>query len=147
MKRNDLIVGICYLLVGILCLLVTLFTETPLESLFAGFAGGGIVPGLFMIYKYFYWSHPAHRDAYAEKMARERIELHDELKEKVRGKTAQYLYLLGLVVISLSIVVFTVLGLLGWLENAKVFVAFLFAFLILQVLSGRWIFSRLMKRY
>ena len=51
MKKSNLMVGICYLLVGIISLLLALFTETKLDGLFFGFTGAGIVPGLMMIYK------------------------------------------------------------------------------------------------
>lgn len=147
MKRSYLIIGILYILAGIIFLLIVLFTQTRLEGLFSGFAGAGIGPGLFMVYRYFYWNRPTKKEEYEKRMEQERIELHDELKEKVRGKTAQYVYALGLCVISVSTVLFAVLDSMEILENSDIFVFYLVGYLVVQIVGGHLIFRHLMKKY
>lgn len=147
MKKSNLMVGICYLLVGIISLLLALFTETKLDGLFFGFTGAGIVPGLMMIYKYFYWSSPKNKDRYLEKLENEKIEMHDELKEKVRGKAGQYAYTIGLYIISFSTVMFAILDALEIIENGEIFVFFLAGYLVFQIIIGFVLFNRLMKKY
>ena len=110
MKKSNLITGILYVLFGVACLLTALVIETKLEGILWGFAGAGIMPGLVMIYQYFYWSSPANKERYAELLENKRIEGHDELKTMIRDKSGRYAYLLGLLVISFSILVFGILG-------------------------------------
>ena len=83
MKRSHLIYGIVYTCIGVAFLLLALFTEYRLESLFWGLAGGMGFSGIQMIVRYVYWSAPGRREIYAQRMEQERIELHDELKEKI----------------------------------------------------------------
>ena len=147
MKKNDLIIGICYLLVGITSLLLALFTETKLDGFFYGFSGAGIVPGGMMIYKYLYWTSPKNKDRYMEKLENIKIERHDELKEKVRGKAAQYSYMIGLYVISFSSVLFAILDALEIINNGEIFVLFLAGYLVFQLIIGSVLFKQFMKKY
>lgn len=94
MKKSNWLCGIAYVVAGIIFLLIGIFTDTKLDSLMFGFAGAGIIPGMVMIYKYFYWNSPNNVERYKEKLEAENIELHDELKNKVRGMTARYIYML-----------------------------------------------------
>lgn len=146
MKKNELITGILYLLAGGLFLLVNLLTDTPLDSLLIGFAGGAVGGGLAMVYRYFYWSAPKNQKRYEEKLAREQIELHDELKVQLRDRSGRYAYLLGLAVCSSSIVVFSVLGSLKLVES-RVIILYLGGYLVFQLVAGAVIFRLLMRRY
>ena len=83
MKKSNLIAGVAYVLVGVVCLIVALLTETKLEGILWGFAGAGVLPGIMMIGKYFYWSSPKNKERYEVSLENERIEMHDELKTKV----------------------------------------------------------------
>lgn len=139
--------GITYVMVGLFFLYLALTTNTKLDSLFFGFTGAGIVPGCVFIGKYLYWSSPKNQQRYAQKCEQEHIELHDELKEKIRGKSAQYTYAVGLVVISISSVIFYVLDSLNIIENGEIFVLFLTGYFVSQILIGRIAFQRLMKKY
>ena len=89
MKKSNLITGILYVLFGVVCVIVALLVETKLEGILWGFAGAGIFPGLMMIFKYFYWSSPKNRVRYEERLENERIEIHDELKTKVRNEAGR----------------------------------------------------------
>lgn len=130
MKKSCFITGAVYLAVGCLMLTVALLTESRLEGILFGLAGAGIVPGIQMIVRYFYWSRPQNRQRYQEKREQERIEQHDERKEKLRDRAGRYAYALGLVVISLSILIFSVLGALGIVEQYRLVVLFLGGYLI-----------------
>lgn len=147
MKKSHLITGIAYVLVGIVFLVAALFTETKINSLLFGFAGACIGPGILMICKYFYWSSPKNKAVYEEKLERERIELHDEMKNLIRCKTAMYLYVAGLCIISFSMVVFSVLDSLEILENGNIFVFYLAGYMAIQIIGGRVIYKHIMKKY
>lgn len=147
MKKNNCLYGIAYIAVGIIFLCIVFFTDTKLDSLMFGFAGAGIIPGIAMIYKYLYWHSSNNIERYKEKMETENIELHDELKEKVRGMTARYVCSFEIYVISASIILFVMLDVLEILENAKIFVLYLFAYMIFQIISGSMIFKHILKKY
>ena len=147
MKKSNLITGILYVLFGVACLIVALLIETKLEDILWGFAGAGIFPGIMMICKYFYWSSPKNKEQYEERLENDRIEQHDELKTKVRDRAGRYAYVLGLLVISFSILVFGILGALDVIDNARIIVLYLGAYLLFQVIAGIVIFNVLMKKY
>ncbi len=147
MKKNMLMSGLVYVLIGIAFLLCGIFLDTKLNSLFWGFAGGGIAPGLTMIYKYFYWTHPQNAAKYAEKMEEEKINLHDERKEKFRNQSGRYAYVLGLITTCISIVVFSVLSSLGIIENVKLLTLYLSGYAVFQYVVGILIFRYLDRKY
>ena len=147
MKKSNLIAGIVYFIAGLACLLAALFTETALDGLLFGFSGAGIFPGLMMICRYFYWSSPKHQARYQERLENERIEQHDELKTKIRDRAGRYTYTLGLFVISISIMVFAVLGTLGFVENSRLIVLYLSGYLVFQIAAGIAIFNRILRKY
>lgn len=147
MKKHNLVVGIIYVLIGLICFCIVLLTNTRLESLLCGFAGAGIVSGLMMIYKYVYWTLPKHKQQYEERLEQERIELHDELKEKLRDKSGRYTYLLSMAMLAVFIVVFAILDAFALAGSSKVFVLFLSGYLILQVMMGNIIYKHLLKKY
>ena len=147
MKKSDLITGILYVLFGVACLLAALLTETKLEGILWGFAGAGILPGIMMAGKYFYWRSPKNKERYAERLENEQIEQHDELKTKIRDRAGRYAYGLGLLVVCCSILVFSVLGALGIIDHARMIVLYLGSYLLFQVIAGIVIFNKLMKQY
>ena len=147
MKKSNLITGILYVLFGVVCVIVALLVETKLEGILWGFAGAGIFPGLMMIFKYFYWSSPKNRVRYEERLENERIELHDELKTKVRNEAGRYTYSLGILVICFSILVFGILGALEIIDNTRMIVLYLSGYLLFQIIAGIVIFNKLMKKY
>lgn len=147
MKKNMLMSGLLYVFIGIAFLLCGIFLDTKLNSLFWGVAGGGIAPGLTMIYRYFYWTRPKNSTKYAEKMEEEKINLHDERKEKFRNQSGRYAYILGLITVCISIVVFSVLSSLGIMQNAKFLIIYLGGYAAFQYVSGILIFRYLDKKY
>ena len=147
MKKSNLIASILYLMAGIACLLTALFTESKLEGLLWGFSGAGIGPGILMICKYFYWSSPKHKARYQERLENEKIELHDELKEKLRDRSGRYAYILGLLVISISMVVFSVLEAFEMIGDSRMIVLYLGGYLAFQLVIYVVFFNRLAKQY
>ena len=77
----------------------------------------------------------------------ERIERHDELKEKIRDKSGRYTYALGLLITSAAIVVFTILGEIELVEGYRMIVLYLFGYLVVQIVAGIAIFNYLLKKY
>ena len=147
MKKSNLITGILYVLFGVVCLIVALLIETKLEGILWGFAGAGIFPGIMMICKYFYWSSPKNKEQYEERLENDRIEQHDELKTKIRDRAGRYAYGIGLVVICFSILVFSILGALEVIDNARMIILYLSGYLMFQIITGIIIFNKLMKKY
>lgn len=147
MKKSNLITGILYVLFGVVCLIVALLIETKLEGILWGFAGAGIFPGIMMICKYFYWSSPKNKEQYEERLENDRVEQHDELKTKIRDRAGRYAYGIGLVVICFSILVFSILGALEVIDNARMIILYLSGYLMFQIITGIIIFNKLMKKY
>ena len=83
MKKSHLLTGIAYVIAGAILLLVSLPVETRLGSLLFGFGFACLVPGLVMVCKYFYWNAPENRARYQEKLDQERVELRDELNQRL----------------------------------------------------------------
>ena len=146
MKKFQLISGIIYTLLGLAILLAAFFTDTEIGMLY-GLGGALTGPGLAMMGKYLYWSRPKNRQRYEERLENERIEMNDELKQKLRDRSGRYAYVLGLVTVSLSLFVIGILDSLGLIGDSLPLVWYLGAYLIFQVIAGIVIFNRLLKKY
>lgn len=147
MKKNNFIIGLGYLITGIICLIFILLFKTKLNSILSGFATTGIVFGAVMLWKYYYWTRPENKDKYMEKTQNENIELKDERKEKLRDKSGRYAYILGLIVLSISIVVFSILGSLEIIDNSDLIVIYLAGLSVFQYVIGIIIYRYLSKKY
>lgn len=146
MKKFQLISGIIYTLLGLAILLAAFFTDTEIGMLY-GLGGAMTGPGLAMMGKYLYWSRPKNRQRYEERLENERIEMNDELKQKLRDRSGRYAYVLGLVTVSLSLFVIGILESLGLIGDSLPLVWYLSAYLIFQIIAGIAIFNRLLKKY
>lgn len=147
MKKNNLLVGILSVLGGIIFLYAALVTDTVLDSLLIGFAAGAVSSGVVMIFRYFYWSAPKNKERYEEKIANEKIELQDELKIKLRDRSGRYAYVIGVLTVSISIVIFSVLGKLELIAGSRLIVLYLGGYLVFQIVTGIVIFKQLLKKY
>ncbi len=147
MKKSNLFCGIAYAAGGLMCLLIALFTEGRLEGILWGSAGALLGPGLVMIGKYFYWSAPRNSGRYEERLEQEYIERSDELKAKIRDRSGRYAYVLGLLVISLSMLAFTILDALEVIPDARMLVLYLGFYLVFQIVAGIVLFNRILKTY
>lgn len=147
MKKSNLYGGLIYLFTGLACLVIALNFESKLESLLFGFAGAGICSGAVILWKYYYWTRPENKDRYKEKLENENIELHDERKTILRDKSGRYAYIIGLIVISVSIVIFSVIDSFNIVQNTKLIIIYLAGFLVFQYIIGILIFNRLNKKY
>lgn len=149
MKKNNLFEGIIYLLIGILFGMIAGLTNTKLESLLWGFMGAGIGGGSSLLWRYFYWTRPNNKSKYEERLQNEAIELHDERKEKFRNQSGRYAYILGLITICISILVFSVLDTLELelIQNTRILILYLGGYLVFQYIAGILIFRYLNKKY
>lgn len=147
MKKNTLWWGVGYVLSAACLFLIVLLTDNALNSLLTGFAMSGMCAGLATIGKYIYWNQPKNREKYRERIEKETIELQDEMKVSLRDRSGRYSYILGLVIISVSIVIFSVLGKLGVILYSRPMILFLFAYLLSQLAAGVFIFRYLLKKY
>lgn len=147
MKKSNLLAGIMFILGGTILLCVALLTDSVLDSLLIGLAAGAICPGIVMTCKYFYWIAPKNKERYQEKIANEKIELHDELKTKLRDRSGRYMYAIGLMTVSVSMIIFSILGKLEIIDNSRLIVLYLGGYLIYQIAIGIIIFKQLLKKY
>jgi len=147
MKKGYLIESIVFLCIGVIFLAVALLTDTVLDSIFIGFASGAGCAGIVNICRYFYWKAPQNTERYQERLERERIEMHDELKVKLRDRSARYAYVLGLGVTCISIMLFSILGRLGVIGNARLIVLYLGGYLVFQAVIQSVIYRHLLKKY
>ena len=97
--------------------------------------------------KYFKWTRLETADSYQRYLEQEQIELRDERKSMLRDRSGRYAWLLGMALCALSIVVFGVLGALEIVENARLVILFLGAYLIVQYGAGVYFYRRLEKKY
>lgn len=147
MKRSNFWCGLIYALLGLVCLLAGLLWETRLGSLIVGFGSGMLGSGIVQLARYRKWTRPENREVYRQRLEEEQIELRDERKAMLRDRSGRYAYVLGLLLCGLSILVFGVLGALDVVENARLIVLFLAAYILVQYGAGVWFYRRLSKKY
>ncbi|WMC92042.1 hypothetical protein [Kineothrix sp. MB12-C1] len=147
MKKNNLFTGIAYMSIGALFAIAAGFSGTKFQSLLWGFAGGGFGGGALLLWKYFYWTHPNNKSRYKEHLENISIELHDERKEKFRNQSGRYAYILGLITVCISIMIFSVLDSLGMVQHTRVLILYLGGYVIFQYIAGILIFKYLNKKY
>ena len=147
MKKSYLNKGIIFVLVGICFALAAILTESALDGLLWGIAGGALGPGIGMIARYLFWSKPQNQERYKEILEQEDINVHDELNEKLRDKSGRIAYNVGLSLICISVVVFSILGKVGMITDHKIIVLYLFGLLIVQYVTGIVAFNQLRKKY
>jgi len=115
-----------------------------MSGIFYGMTGAFGSSGIVIIIRYFYWQN--NKEKYQEKLEIEKIEQQDELKQKLRDKSGKYTYWIGMLIISLSIIVYSILGALNIID-AEHIVIYLGAYLISQIFIGIIIFNHLLKKY
>ncbi len=148
MKKKDLMTGCLYTVLGAAALLAAVFTDTPLDSLMCGFAGGFGFPGICMIIRYFYLSSsPVRQAEYARRLDEAAIEKNDELKEKLRDKSGRYAYVAGMFVISFSMFLIAMLGAAGKITGSRFMVLYLGGLLVFQAAAGIVIYNRMLRKY
>lgn len=147
MKRKDWVVAAAELLVGAVFIALGFLTDTKLDGIFFGLAGAGICSGAVLLGQCVYRQKPERAQAYGEKLAQERIEQKDELKEMLRGKTARYLYTSNTVLVGVVMLALAVLDSLEVVENGSTIVIYLWCYLILQMVAATVIYNRLLKKY
>ena len=148
MKKNNLMLGILYAVLGSVFLISAISNnENKLSGVLWGLTGAMAGMGFAIIYKYIYWTRPKNKERYAEMLENERIDMHDELKEKIRDKSGRYAYVIALVAIALSMMVFSVLSSLEIIKEGKLIVLYLGGLLIFLYVIGIIIYKRLLKKY
>lgn len=148
MKKSDLWFGIAMIAAGLACL-AAVFLNTPVSSLFAGMFGGFTAPGVMQIYKYCKYTSPKHAAEYRERLEQEQIDLRDERKEMLRNKSGRIAYVLGLLVLAVSMTAFSFLGKLGIVEEsaARLLIFFLAGYLLFQLFAGMIVYGLLDAKY
>ena len=144
MKKYNLIYGLIYIILSGISLYLAIVFDNRMSGIFYGMTGAFGSSGIVIIIRYFYWQN--NKEKYQEKLEIEKIEQQDELKQKLRDKSGKYTYWIGMLIISLSIVVYSVLGALNIID-AEHIVIYLGTYLISQIFIGIIIFNHLLKKY
>ena len=144
MKKSNLIYALIYIILAGISLYVADKMQGISLGVFYGMAGALGGSGIVTIIRYFYWQN--NKEKYQEKLEIEQIEQQDELKQKLRDKSGRYTYCIGMVIVALSIVVYSVLEVLNIMETKHI-VFYLGAYLISQVLIGIMVFYYFLKKY
>ncbi len=144
MKKSNLIYGLIYTIVAGIFLYIAISFDNKMSGIFYGMAGAFCCSGIVTIIRYFYWEKNI--DKSQEKLEMEEIEQDDELKQKLRDRAGKYTYWIGMVIIALSIIVYSVLGVLNIMDTEHI-VIYLAAYLISQVFIGIIVFNHLLKKY
>ena len=147
MKKSYLSKAIVLVIIGICFVLAAIFTESAIDGLLWGFGGGALGPGIARIIQYYYWSAPENKKQYQEIQEQKDINVHDELNEKLRDKSGRIAYHIGLLIICISEVVFSLLGKTGVITDHRVIVLYLFGLLVFQIVAGKIAYNLLRKRY
>ncbi len=147
MKERYLNNGIILALIGICFVLAAVFTESAFDGLLWGFAGGALGPGIGRIIQYFYWSAPKNQERFREIQEQKDIDLHDELNERLRDKSGRIAYLIGLLILCISVMLFSVLGKAGMITDHKIIVWYLYILFIIQIVIGKVVYHQLRRGY
>ncbi len=147
MRKKDLISGIIYTGLGAAALLAAVLTDSAIDAVLCGLAGGFGFTGICMIVRYFYWSSPKRQEEYRKRLDAADIEIHDELKIKIRDKAGRYAYVLGLMLLSFSMLLIALLGAAGKITGFRFMVFYLGGLLAVQIAAGYVIFNKLLQRY
>ena len=145
MKKSNITYGLIYLLLAGMALYFAIVNDgNNMTGIFYGLAGtfGGC--GIVTVLRYFYWKK--NKERYKEKLEIEEIEQQDELKQKLRDKSGRYAYSIGMLIIALSILIYSILGVLNIMDTKHI-VVYLGGYLISQVAIGIIIFNQLLKKY
>ena len=145
MKRSNIIYGLtCIILSGISLYIAIIFDANKMSGVFYGLTGALGVGGIVSIAQDFYWKR--HNEKYEEKLEIERIEQQDELKQKLRDKSGRYAYLIGMSITALSIMAYSLLGVLNIMDTEYI-VIYLSIYLISQLFIGIIVFNHLLRKY
>ncbi len=69
------------------------------------------------------------------------------MKTKLRDKSGRYAYVIGLLTVSVSMIIFSILGQLEMIENSRLIVLYLGGYLFFQIVIGIVVFNQLLKKY
>lgn len=131
MKTRYFLPGLFCSIVGIIGL-AGIICNTDLSFLFICFFIFGISGVCFLLWKYRYWSKPLNKGKAEEFLDNEQIEIQDERKEKLRNLAAKYIYILNLIVITFSIIVFSILRELEVTVGIDIIIWYLSGYLFFQ---------------
>ena len=145
MKRSNMIYGLIYVILsGISLYIAITFDANKMSGVFYGLTDAFVAGGIVNIAQYFYWKR--HNEKYEEKLEIERIEQQDELKQKLRDKSGRYAYLFGMFITALSIMAYSLLGVLDIMDTEYI-VIYLSIYLISQLFIGKIVFNHLLRKY
>lgn len=147
MEKKKLTEGIIFVAVGGALMLAAFLTESVLDGIFAGFAGGALGVGIATLIKYFQYLSPQNAEKYRKIEEQKDIAVHDELNIKLRDQSCRIVYTINFWIICLSMPTFSILGAMGIIKEYKIIVMYLFALLIAQVVLGGVVFNQLRKKY
>ncbi len=137
--------GVANLTIGIILLSISIFIEFKYSSSIFGASIAIIISSIRSFYLYYKWSKDENQERFQEKLEIEEINLKDERKERNRNISGRYTYIIGLIIILISILLFIVLDILNIMKLNKILMVYLGIYLIFQYIIGVLIFNKLEK--
>ena len=146
MKKRNLITGIIYLAVGLVCLLLVVFLESKLEGMLIFLAAFGIMGGIRLLRDWRYWNKPENRERGREYAEIQQAEQHDEMKTMLRDKAGRCAHTVSMYACGGVAVLLTVLDKLE-IVDAEAIILVLTAYLCLQIAAEAIAYRVLSDRY
>lgn len=100
-----------------------------------------------MCYRYFYWKKPENYRLLEERLEKEYIERHDELKLKLLDRAGRITFLFGIGTISFALLICSILGSFEIIDNLRIVILFLAGYLGYQILFFVSVFNWLLRKY
>lgn len=147
MKKSNVLIGAIYILAGIAFAIGAMNSDERWVSQLSAFAGAGLFGGAIILWKWFRWNRPHRREEYRQKLEAEEIWLKDERNVKLRDRSGRYAYLVGLLVTSFAMVVFSVLDKVQVAFSGNTIVCYLGGYLVFQYIIGILIYRHLQRKY
>lgn len=149
MKKSNFYSGLISTVLGAALVVLGILRNAQLSGLMCGLGGALLGPGLVQLWKYRKWTRPENAETYRKRLEQEQIDLRDERKNMLRDKAGRYAYVLGLMLSAVSILIFYLLEDLDVVDafTARLIVAYLGAYLLVQYAAGLLIYRRLSAKY
>jgi len=148
MKKSTLLSGIIALVIGIAALMAAIHqTDNNISGILFGLTGCGLGLGIGTIINYTYWSTGKNRKRYEELLERKKIEVNDELNQKIRDKAGRITESIGLAIIISLIITLTLFEALGFMASGYLTVVILSFYLLIRLVIYAVVFNSVRKEY
>ena len=147
--KNDYkssVANVVMLILGIVILAFAIMYKNDASSMLVGLGSALSFSALVAIVKNLYWRSPSKKNEYAKLIKNENISLKDERKIMLRDKSGRISYIIGLVVLGVSIWIFMILKAFNIFDAGRMFFIFAGGFVLFEFFLGLLVFRYLEKK-